>query len=500
MIDKLDLNNLLSENERLEYKSCFNKLSKDVWETVSSFENTEGGYLILGIREKDQAGNTVNDVKGLKEPQKILDQFWSNIDNVISYHNLDNNNIRYRHLDNGNTLIQIYIPAAPLNKQPVLYNNRPYIRKGTTDLEAKGEDYKRLMLNTTEDLDTKVLQNYWLDDLDLETINEYKRLLINRSSYQNYQDLDLQPFLERIGVISKDYNGTGKKGLTVGGLLFFGKNNAIIHKFPEFQLEFFDQTSTTKRWDNRISSVAQNLNIFSFYQATTVALFRTINNQFELDERMVRKNTSSAMEIALREALLNMLMHANYYEKNSIRVYAKFNYYEFSNPGKMMIPVDEFFTSNLSKTRNPVISKLFVQLGLGERAGHGGEKIYESAIKNNYRVPEISTDENQTKLKIWKVDFADSFSNQEINNRERSVLKAILSTPSHALNHKDIENKTNLSRTIVTTTLNKLIDKKLITKIGNARSTKYSLQITETQLLAQMEVLPQIMREYLKNK
>lgn len=229
-----------------------------------------------------------------------------------------------------------------------------------------------------------------------------------------------------------------------------------------------------------------------------MALSRTIENQFELDKNMVRKDTTNAMEVALCEALLNMLMHANYYEKGMVEAYAKFNYYEFNNPGKMLIPVDDFFTNNNSKTRNPIISKLFVQLGWGERAGHGGEKIIESAIKNNYRVPEIKTNEDKTQLKIWKVDFADSFSNKEIDERERRVLKAILSVPSHMLNHKEIEKRTNLSRTIVTTTLNKLMEKELIIRTGNARATKYSIQVTTTQLLAQMEAMPQMFREILK--
>lgn len=499
VIEKLDFDNLPPEDERIEYKSCFNKLSKDVWETVSSFQNTVGGYLILGIREKDDSGNTINEVKGIKDPQKIIDQFWTSINGLISYNTLDNEDITTLKLKNGNYLIEIHILPAKSSKIPVFYKGRPYLRKGSTDIEAKGEDYNKLMTNSSEDLDTEVLLNYWIEDLDMDTVNEYRRLLTERKSYSYYRDLDLEVFLERIGVIAKDYKGRGKKGITAGGLLFFGKNNAIIQTFPDFQLEFFDQTSTTDRWNNRVSSVLQDLNIFSFYQAAKVSLFRTIENQFELDKNMVRKDTSETMRVALREALLNMLMHANYKEGGVVEAYAKFNYYEFNNPGKMLISIDDFFTNNNSKTRNPVISKLFVQLGLGERAGHGGEKIMESALTNRYRIPEISTDENGTRLKIWKVDYADSFSKQEINDRERKVLKAILSTSALALSHKDIEKVTDMSRSIVTTVLNSLMNKGLIDRIGNARATKYTIKMTTTQLLAQAEAMPNMLRELFKN-
>lgn len=499
VIEKLDFNNLPTENERIEYKSCFNKLSKDVWETVSSFQNTVGGYLILGIKEKDSSGDTINEVRGIKDPQKIIDQFWTNINELISYNELNNEDITTLKLKNGNYLIEIHILPAKDSKIPVLYKGYPYLRKGSADIKAKGEDYIKLITNSSEDLDTEVLPNYWIDDLDLNTVNEYRRILTDRNSYSFYRDLDLEVFLERIGVIVKDYKGKGKKGITTGGLLFFGKNNAIIQTFPNFQLEFFDQTSTVDRWSNRVSSVLQDLNIFSFYQAAKVSLFRTIENQFELDKNMVRKDTSETMRVALREALLNMLMHANYKEGGTVEAYAKFNYYEFNNPGKMLIPVDDFFTNNNSKSRNPVISKLFVQLGLGERAGHGGEKIMESALENRYRLPEISTDEDKTQLKIWKVDYADSFSNQKINDRERKVLKAILSTSALALSHKDIEKVTGMSRSIVTSILNSLMDKDLVNRIGNARSTKYTIKMTTTQLLAQVEAMPNMLRELFKN-
>lgn len=416
------------------------------------------------------------------------------MDEIISYNNLSNDDVKIIEIDNKN-IIEIKIKEAIDNKKPVTANGIPYIRKGSIDKKAIGEDYKILASNASDDLDTKIMKNYWIDDLDSESIQEYKRILTSRIEYKKYTDLNEEDFLRRIGVISKDYSNTGKEGITLGGLLFFGKNNAIIHAIPHFQLDYFDQTSLTDRWNSRVSSVMQDLNIFSFYQAASIAIQRTVANKFELNENMTRVDTSASMEVALREALLNMLMHANYMINGSIAAYAHINYYEFINPGKMKVPTESFFTTNQTKYRNPVISKLFVQIGQGERAGHGGEKIYESAIENNFKHPEIYSDEKQTKLKIWKVDYADSFSGKEINDRERFILKAILSTPSHILSHKEIEQKCNLSRKIVTTSLNNLMKKEIISKIGNGRATKYGIKPTLNQLLAQAEAMPALMRK-----
>lgn len=488
------------ESEFIEYKSSFNKLSKDIWETISAFENTSGGCLILGVKEKDsKTGNTINEPKGVKDPQKILEQFWSNVDTVISFNTITNSDVKQIPLDNGRTIIEINVKEAKDIKKPVTASKLPYIRKGPVDLVAKGEDYKNLVSNSSNELDTQVLSNYWIDDLDLDSVYEYKRLLTSREQYKSYADLENEDFLTKIGVIAKDYDNDGAKGITSGGLLFFGKNNAIIHEFPNFQLEYYDQTSTTDRWDNRVSSVISNLNIFSFYQSASAAINMTIANEFKLDDKSnIRKDTSKAMRIALREALLNMLMHANYYEDGVIEAHAHFNYYEFINPGKMKIPVEDFFTTNKTSVRNPIISKLFVQLGSSERAGHGGEKIFESALVNNFRNPEITSNELKTNLRIWKVDYASSFSGKEITERERIVLRAIVSSENHSMSHKEIEQYTKLSRTKVTVTLDKLIEKNILIKVGKSRATKYQIPTTSTQLLAQMEALPQLYRKTLK--
>ena len=164
----------------------------------------------------------------------------------------------------------------------------------------------------------------------------------------------------------------------------------------------------------------------------------------------------------------------------------------------MKIPVDDFFTTNRTSTRNPIISKLFIQLGLGERAGHGGEKIFESALLNNFRKPEITTDSTETRLRFWKVDYADSFSGKEISDREKKILKAIIASPIQQLSHKEIESKTELSYSKVTRALDDLKKKKIIESSGNARATRYSIATSKEQVMAQAQAMPNILRKFWK--
>lgn len=95
---------LLNENEHLEYKSNKARLSKDIWETISSFENTDGGLIILGVEETEKNGEKIFESVGIKNEQKVMDDFWSTIDEKISYSTVTNKDVTLITLENNTTL------------------------------------------------------------------------------------------------------------------------------------------------------------------------------------------------------------------------------------------------------------------------------------------------------------------------------------------------------------------------------------------------------------
>ncbi|BDR57768.1 hypothetical protein [Xylocopilactobacillus apicola] len=182
--------------------------------------------------------------------------------------------------------------------------------------------------------------------MDYESIIGYKNDLLNRNGYESYSSLDINEFLKRIRVLSKDYENDGKWGITAGGLLFFGKNNAIIHAFPHFQLDYYDKSHPEKdRWTDRISSIESDLNIYTFFKTVEQKLYSTIENPFTIDKESAQRiDHKTPMTIALREGLINMLMHTDYFGDLPLIVNNYLNYYEFANPGKMKVPPQIFST------------------------------------------------------------------------------------------------------------------------------------------------------------
>lgn len=493
--------NLPHEDEHIEYKMSSNSFPKEAWKSISAFENTDGGILVLGIEELAKHKFSVS---GVKDNQKILDEFFANVNNSqkISYSTITNQDVNVVDVK-GKKLIEISVRQAPDKDKPVYLVgnvNEAFIRNGGVDSKAKGDAMKTLIRLSRDSLDTDVLANYGIGDLDMQSVEQYKLELTKRIEYASYSELDMSTFLKRIGVISKDYENGGDYGITAGGLLFFGDNNAILHKFPNFQLDYFDKSHPDQdRWSSRISSIESNLNIYSFFKRVEEHLRATIPNSFKLDENGKRVDTFGSMYSAIREGLINMLMHADYFEDSPIILNEYTNYYEFHNPGKMKIPSEDFFTTNNSKNRNAIISKLFLQVGFGERAGHGGEKIFESSVQNNYRDPSIDTNIHQTKLVIWKVDYVNSFSGKKITDREREVLKAIVSSGIVELSHGKIEEITGYSRYVADKAIYSMIDKGVIEKRGVGRATRFALPTTNEQLIAQIQAMPDMLRNIINN-
>ena len=92
---------------------------------------------------------------------------------------------------------------------------------------------------------------------------------------------------------------------------------------------------------------------------------------------------------ALREALANACVHAAYTQIGSLSVDCYHDRITICNQGEMLVSIDEFFGGHQSICRNPILQKMFVMLGIGEKAGSGADVILKGWADNNWERPEI---------------------------------------------------------------------------------------------------------------
>lgn len=477
----------LKESSQVEYKKAKTDFPKDAWKTYSAFANTSGGYLILGISEDHQGNPTIT---GVENPEKIISSFCSSLAdrNKVSLNLIENTDINTVIIDDK-AIISIHIKEAPITSKPVFLHNsiiNTYLRLHSQDHIVDKEQLGAMLRNQSSQLDHELLANYDLSDLDIDSINSYKSILAKRYPSLNYLEMQNQDFLESIGVYRKNRD-TGVMNLTIGGLLFFGKYNSILDRFPHYHVDFFDKRGNTQRWSFRIESGNldfPDLNLFNYYRLVSEKLLLSIDRDFELDEYTIRKNPTD-LTIALREAFVNMIIHADYFlNTTALIVEIHEPYYVFINPGIMKIPIEDFFTGGKSLARNPLLVSLFTRMGASEHAGTGSKKIIDVVVKNRFKAPELESDLEKTFLKLWIAEPLTDISNLK-DDEKRVYLFICNSDPSSShFTKKEIANAlTDISQSRLARILDKLSNQNLILKVGGNRNRTYAKPISSIEMI-----------------
>lgn len=469
---------LPKEGKNVEYKKAENILPKSFWETYSSFANTDGGVIYLGVDEP-QKGKFI--YTGLINPEKIENELITQLrnPNKISWDLIPERNITILVVENKK-ILRVEIPEAPSSRKPIYINDNiknAYIRKGDADQKINNDELKQFISDATiQATDSTPLQGFDLNDLILDDIEEYKKQYDKFTDNIYNSKESTKDFLLRIGAMVKDRkDGTIK--LNEAGLLFFGKYNSIIDKFPGFQLDYVKKTNSSDvNWINRISSGDMNnpeMNIYRYFRIIFDQIKSGIPQGFNPSDDGTQTNYYKNMSIALREALVNMLMHAYYGSNSPIMILDTNNFLEFRNPGRMLVSKEEFIMGSQSIPRNPRLAVIFRRIGLAERAGSGGQRIYEMTEKNSLRTPDIVIGPTNTIIRIWKTNLEDSMLNN-LFGLERDI--AMFVFKRKVVKFSDLKSQfANKDITIykIRSAIKNLQSKKILETSGNGKGTVY---------------------------
>lgn len=181
----------------------------------------------------------------------MIKDIWNTANNKskVSYNNIEDINIHQTTIEDKKILI-IYIPELPIDKKPLYLNgliNKSYIRKNDGDYLVTEEELRRFLRNAYGKMDSALLQNYGLEDLNIDSILQFKNIIHNRKPSGNYLEMDNLEFLKQMGVFQIDRNDQRKPKLTIAGLLFLGKLDAILQKFPHFHLEYINKEEFNRK-------------------------------------------------------------------------------------------------------------------------------------------------------------------------------------------------------------------------------------------------------------
>ena len=475
------------ESDELEFKTAAGGFPKSFWSTYSSFANTNGGAIVFGVKEKDE--ELILD--GLDESQiaKLKRDFFNGM------HSKQNINIALLKEDDvfdvefgGTHFLVFYIPRVDISLRPVFCGLDPYTGTYRRDLDGdyhcSREEVNSMFAdaNLASPVDGRILKNFSKDDLDPASIQQYRRRFEQWNPDHVWNALPEDQFLEKLNVFRKDRK-TGEYGLTYAGLLMFGTYSAIMDENPNFFPDYQEIQDPNDRWVNRICPDGNwESNLFQFYSKVLPILQNFLPKPFVLEDN--QRKTETPAHVAVREALSNMLVHADHTENATLNVYKYPNKMVFSNPGTMLISPKQFYKGGESICRNKYLQTMFTFLGSAEKAGSGADKIIHGWEKQNWKRPYIV--ERSRPNKVILTMSMESLLDENVKNglirlfgeRVEQLPQPQLMTLAMAYSEEEITNERlqyalDIHRADITKMLSDMCANHLLEASGHGRGTKY---------------------------
>ncbi len=437
------------ESQEREYKEQWRD---EHLKTICAFANTNGGELIIGINDK---GKTI----GVKNSKKLLEDIPSKTSNhlgIVSSVILD--------VIDGKEIVTVTI--KPYNV-PISYNGKYYKRTGSTTVELNNNELTQFLLaKSGQTWDTLPFPDTNVNDINPETINRFKALAEQRlPSIVGTEDLEL--ILENLRLLN---NGT----ITNAGVLLFGDTPQKYFPTATIKIGEFRDDEDLVRDDivegNLLKQVYKTIDLLSNKYLSTEYYYDGVN----------RKERKHYPEKALRESLLNAIVHKDYSISSDIFIKVYPNKLIISNPGQLppQLSVDALKYEHSSIPYNPVIAKTFYYAGLIENWGRGTIAMIKDCKETKKPIPIFENNKG-----IFKVTFftTKGFVNQfDLNDRQEFILEHLFANENSTAGNIFIasrEKGIKTSERTVQRDLEQLVEWDIIIREGETNKTEYSLAL-----------------------
>jgi ATP-dependent DNA helicase RecG len=392
---------LLGEDDDWEFKDCRTGVGKSAFETVSAFANTLGGVIVFGI-ESNKADDT-HVPAGISKPKRYIDDLWNALHNrkTISSTCCGKEDIWNQHIC-GVDIVCMRVPSADRKQRPVYVGDNPltgtYKRRRSGDFRCDAEEVRQMLRDATSDpQDALVYAGTKFEDVDGPTFKAYRNVFASRRPSHPHLKLSDQELLKKLGGMR---DRTQQRGLTLAGVLMFGGADVIRDVLPNVFLDYYERSSqdAATRYDDRVTSNDGDWepNLFNFYYKAYPKLVDGLKIPFGLDADAMRK-AQTPFHDALREALVNTLVHADYLSRGTVLIGKLNDAYVFQNPGRCLTPVHRIVEARhageqLSNIRNQSLVGMFMMAGLAERHGSGYPTIFRAWDDGHRHSPRIEED------------------------------------------------------------------------------------------------------------
>jgi ATP-dependent DNA helicase RecG len=480
----------IGESSDWEFKSARGGVPASLWESYSAMANTDGGVIVLGVEFKDSRLS----ISGLDNPDKTRKELWDCLHNrsKVSINLLNESNVEVLPIDNKSVVV-MQVPRAARRQRPVYTGQNPlngtYRRNYEGDYRCTQDEVGRMLADQAEEpADSRILEHFNLEDLDDNSLKQYRQRFGSRTPDHPWLSEDNQSLLTKLGGWRRD-RATGREGLTVAGLLMFGTMETIQEPeaIPGFHLDYRERPADISevRWTDRITlDGGWAGNIFQFYQRVIQKLSADLKIPFQLVD-LYRKDDTIVHE-AIREAFVNALIHADYWGQGGVVIEKFPDQLEFSNPGSLLLSLVQILQGGISECRNKSLQLMFQMIGGGEKAGSGIDKIRRGWASQHWRSPGIQEQVQPDRvklvlpmismlpdqsLKVLRQRFGDRF---DCLNQEK-VQALVTATLEGEVTNRRMQEIFDKHPSDLTKILQELVRQNFLSPVGQGRWTRYTL-------------------------
>ena len=404
IVDQINELNRVGESERLEAKRC-TELGNSFFETVCAFSNEPelgGGTILLGVEAEMDALFPFYKAAGILDVDKILNDITTGCSskfNVPIRVSVD------QAVVDDVVIIRVQVAEAPQAAKPIYFEKRglpegAYRRIAASDVRCTADDlHVFFQARKTDTYDRAVLDDTAFNDVDPDAVNEYRIARKKANSEAEELKWDDGELLYSLGCVQKV---SGEYRLTVGGLVLFGKAQALRRIFPTFRVDYVRVPGT--KWvenpENRFESVDFRGPLMLIIRKVMSAIGEDIPVAFSLPENAAQREDLPVIPSrALREAVVNAVMHRSYQVAHPIQVIRYQNRLEISNPG-FSLKSEERFSEPGSELRNPVIAATLHETLYAETKGSGIRAMREYMRNAGRTPPTFESDRNNDRFEV----------------------------------------------------------------------------------------------------
>ena len=344
-----------------------------IMETVCSYANEPGlggGYILMSISaDESETAAAHYKVDPMPDPDKLQSDIATQ---CASMFNMPVRPQMTIEKINGMPVLKIWIDELPAKQKPLYFkkDKLPFgalRRIGSTDQHCTDDDM-HVFYQDTGSYDQTPVKGTAIADVDENALKRYRvlREKVNPAAEElTYNDSEL---LGALGCMNKE----NPNELNIAGLLLFGSSKIQRGTFPMLRADYIRVPGNTwvENPDDRFNTIDMRGPLILVLYRLIDAINADLPKGFLLPEDDVQAASTGLPMKALREAIVNALMHRSYREHRPTQIIRYDNRIEITNPG-FSLKSEEKLGQPGSETRNPFIAAVFHDTNLAETKGSG---------------------------------------------------------------------------------------------------------------------------------